>query len=148
MADRRPPIRKSPTEILDDLINGHRDALITGDETAKKYLLKFRERNDSLPNAVKFFLHDLLVEDAYKTDDVETCRTAVAETGRYLPAAQADMLQRFREYHPSIRMFERGIALAIDDGDFDRGLALCEEAIALGMGPAYESKRASIERMM
>ena len=45
-------------------------------------------------------------------------------------------------------MFERRIALAIDDGDFDRGRVLCNEAIELGMGPAYEAKRASIERMM
>ncbi len=147
MADRRPPNRKSPTEILDDLMNGHREALISGTETARKYLLKFRDRNDSLPNAVKFFLHDLLVEVAYQTDDVETCKTAVAEADNYLSAAQADMLQRFREYSPSIRMFERGIALAIDEGDFDLGIALCKKAIALGMGPAYQAKRASIERM-
>ena len=58
------------------------------------------------------------------------------------------LLQRFRDYSPSIRMFERGIALAIDEGDFDRGLALCSEAIALGLGPAYQAKRASIERMI
>lgn len=148
MADRRPPIRKSTAEILDDLMNGHRDALIAGAEAAKKYLLKFRDRNDSLPNAVKFFLHDLLVEDAYQTDDTGMCRTAVAEADKHLPAAQADMLQRFREYSRSIRMFERGVALAIDEGDFDRGLALCNKAIALGMGQAYHAKRASIERMM
>lgn len=147
MADRRQPIRKSPTEILDDLMNGHREALIEGPATAVRYLSKFRERNDSLPNAVKFFLYDLLVEDAYHADDVETYSTAVAEADKYLSAAQTDMLQRFRQYSPSIRMFERGIALAIDEGDFDRGLTLCKEAIALGMGPAYEAKRASIERM-
>ena len=148
MADRRPPLRKSPAEILDDLMNGHREALLTDAETAKRYLLTFRDRNDSLPNAVKFFLHDLLAEDAYQTDDMEACRAAVAEAGRYLPAAEAEMRQRFREYRPSIRMFERGIALAIDEGEPDRGLALCDQAIGLGMGPAYQSKRASIERMM
>jgi len=64
LADRRPPIRKSPVEILSDLVSGHREALIAGAETARKYLLSFRDRNDSLPNAVKFFLYDLLVEDA------------------------------------------------------------------------------------
>ncbi len=148
MADRRPPIRKSPLEILDDLLNGHREALIMGAEPAKKYLLKFRDRNDSLPNAVKFFLHDLLVEDAYQTDDVDTCRAAVVEAERYLPSAQSDMQQRLRDYCPSIRLFERAIALAIDDGDFDRGLALCDAAMVLGLGPAYQAKRASIERMM
>jgi hypothetical protein len=148
MADRRPPIRKSPTEILDDVMNGHREALMAGAETAKKYLLKFRERNDSLPNAVKFFLYDLLAEDAYQADDVETCRTAVAESGKYLAAAQADLAQRFRDYSPSIRMFERGIALAIDDGDLEAALALCDAAIALGFDRVYAAKRASIERMM
>lgn len=148
MADRREPIRKSPNEMLDDLINGHREARIASAETAKKYLQKFWERNDSLPNAVKFFLCDLLVEAAYQTADVGTCRAAVAEADKYLQAAQAEMQQRFRAYRPSIRMFERGIAAAIDEGDFDRGLALCDEAIALGLGPAYQSKRASIERMM
>lgn len=148
MADRRPPIRKSPTEILDDLMSGHRDALINGPETAKKYLLKFRERNDSLPNAVKFFLFDLLAEDAYEDDDMDACRTAVEEAERYLPAARADLPQRLREYLPAIRVFERGIGLAIDEGEFERGLALCKAAVALGMGTAYEAKRASIERMM
>ena len=148
MADRRPPVRKSPVDVLDDLVNGHREALIMGPEPARKYLLNFRDRNDSLPNAVKFFLYDLLVEAACQTNAVETCRTAVAEAGKYLPTAQADMPQRFREYCPSIRMFERGIELALDDGDFDQGLAMCKEAIALGLGPAYQAKQASIERMM
>ena len=41
-----------------------------------------------------------------------------------------------------------GIALAVDDGEFERGLALCDQAIALGLGKAYAAKRASIERMM
>lgn len=129
-------------------MDGHREALISGVETGKKYLLNFAERNESLPNAVKFFLHDLLVEDAYATDDLGTCRAAVASATAYLPAAQADMLQRFREYSPSIRMFERGIALAMDEGELEQALALCEQAMALGMGPAYAAKRASIERML
>jgi hypothetical protein len=148
MADRREPIRKSPAEILDDLVNGHREAMITGVETAKKYLLKFRDRNDSLPNAVKFFLYDLLVESAYQTDDMEACQQAVTEAARYLPVARADLPQQFRGYSTSIRMFERGIALALDEGEFERGLALCNQAIALDLGPAYQSKRASIERML
>ncbi len=37
--------------------------------------------------------------------------------------------------------------MAIDEGDFARALALCDEAIALGLGKAYEAKRASIDRM-
>lgn len=148
MSDRRAPIRKTPVEILADLVDGHREALYGGAEAGKKYLLKFRERNDSLPNAVKFFLYDLLAEDAGKSGDLDTCRTAVPQASGYLPAARADLLPRFREYLPSIRFFERGIALLIDDGEFEKALALCDEAIALGLGPVYIAKRTSIERMM
>ena len=83
-----------------------------------------------------------------RSDDIETCRTALARASDYLPEAQAETLQRFREYGPSIRLFERGIALAIDDGEFEKALSLCEEALTLGFGKVYAAKRASIERMM
>jgi hypothetical protein len=148
MADRIAPIRKTPTEILGDLMDGHNDALLGGAERGKKYLLKFFERNNSIPNAVKFFLYDLLAEDASQADDPDTCRNAVARASDYLPAAQEEAAQRFREYVPSIRYLERGIALALDDGEFERALALCDQAITLGLGKAYAAKRASIERMM
>lgn len=148
MADRRPPIRKTPAEILADLLEGHREALISGAETAKKYLLKFSERNDSIPNAVKFFLFDLLAEDAYQCDDLAACRLALAGAALHLPAAQADMPARLREYGPSIRCFERAIALTLDDGELEQALALCDDAISVGLGPVYASKRASIERML
>ena len=127
---------------------GHDEARGGGPEKGKKYLLNFIGRADSLPNAVKFFLHDLLAEDAFQCGDTETCRDAVARAADYLPVAQADAPQGFRSYRPSIRLFERGIALAIDDGEFEEALSLCDRAIALGMGKAYEAKRASIERMM
>ncbi len=38
--------------------------------------------------------------------------------------------------------------MAIDDGEFEQALELCGQAINVGMGKAYEAKRASIERMM
>jgi hypothetical protein len=148
MADRTTPIRKTPVEILADLIDGHNEALCGGAERGKKYLLKFFERNTSMPNAVKFFLYDLLAEDAYRSDDFETCRTAVDRACDYLPAAREETAQRFREYSPSIKVFERGIALAIDDGEFEKAVELCDEAIGLGLGKVYAAKRASIERMM
>ena len=148
MADRIAPIRKTPVEILADLMDGHNESLLSGAEKGKKYLLNFYERNNSIPNAVKFFLYDLLAEDAYQSDDVDTCRTALARAIDYLPAAQAETLQSFRAYGPSIRLFERGIALAIDDGEFEKAVSLCDEAIALGLSKAYAAKRASIERMI
>ena len=148
MADRTTPIRKTPVEILADLVDGHNEALLGGAEKGKKYLLKFFERNTSLPNAVKFFLYDLLAEDAYLSDDPETCRTAVDNACGYLPAAQDETAQRFREYSPSIRAFERGIALAVDEGELEKALALCDEAIGIGLGKVYAAKRASIMRML
>jgi len=148
MADRIAPIRKTPTEILANLLDGHHEAQLGGAEKGKKYLLNFFERAQSLPNAVKFFLYDLLAEDAFRSGDVETCRTAVAKALDYLPAAQEEARQRFREYAPAMRAFERGIALAIDEGEFEQAVSLCDQALALGLGGAYAAKKASIERMM
>ena len=148
MADRSTPIRKSPSEILTDLFNGHTEALYSGADKGKKYLQKFGERNTSLPNAVKFFLNDLLAEDAFQSDDLVTGRAALAGAAAYLPAARTELPQRFAEYIPLIRRFELGIALAIDDGELEAALSLCDEAIALGLGRVYTAKRASIERMI
>ena len=47
-----------------------------------------------------------------------------------------------------IRFLERGIGLALDDGEFEKALALCDQAIALGLGKVYAAKRTSVERMM
>ena len=148
MADRTAPIRKTPAEILTDLMEGHNEALYSGADKAKKYLMKFSERNTSLPNAVKFFLYDLLAEDAYQAGDLDTCRASLDNAAAYLPTARAELLSRFNEYGPSIRVHERGIALALDDGELEKALALCDAAIALGFNRAYAAKRASIERML
>ena len=91
--------------------------------------------------------YDLLTEDACRSDDLETCRAAVVRASGYVPAARAEMPQRFREYAPSIRFYERGIALAMDDGELEKALSLCDEAIVLGLAKVYAAKRASIERM-
>ena len=148
MSERTAPFRKTPSEILTDLLDGHRDALYGGAAKGQKYLLNFIERANSQPNAVKFFLYDLLAEDAFRSDDFKTCRMAVDKAAEYLPTAREETLQRFREYLPSIRLFERGIALALDEGEFERALALCDQALALELGKAYAAKRASIERML
>ncbi len=149
MADRIEPIRKTPAEIVSDLLSGHEEALrFGGPEKGKKYLLSSIERANSVPNAVKFFLFDLLAEDAYRVGDLTTCRSAVAMAAGYLPIAQEETAQRFREYAPSIRFIERSIGLALDDGEFERALSLCDQAITLGMGKAYAAKKASVERMM
>ncbi len=148
MAERIAPIRKTPVEILADLINGHNEALRDGAEKGRKYLLNFHDRNNSIPNGVKFFLYDLLAEDAYRSNDLETCRTAMTKASGYLSAARTEMQQSFREYSASVRLFDRGIAMAVDDGEFEKALSLCDQAIALDLGGVYAAKRASIERML
>ena len=149
MADRIEPTRKTPAEILAALLNGHDEALrFGGPEKGRKYLLSFIERANSVPNAVKFFLFDLLAEDTFQAGDTEACRSAVARAADYLTAAQEETAQRFREYASSIRFFERGSGLAIDDGEVEKALALCDQAITLGLGKAYAAKKASVERMM
>ena len=148
MADRTPPIRKTPAEILHDILDGHREALDGGPEKGRKYLLSSIERANSVPNAVKFILFDLLAEDSFRCDDLETCRASVAKASEYLPVAQQELAQPFRAYAACIRFTELGIGIALDDGDFDQALALCDQAVALGLGGAYVAKRASIERMM
>jgi hypothetical protein len=147
MSDRKEPIRKTPAEILADLMAGHDEALLGGHDKARKYLLNFIGRANAIPNAVKFFLHDLLAEDAFQCGDLDACRSAIERASEYLPVARAEAPQAFRAYLPSIRLFERGIGLAIDEGEFEKALALCDGAISLGLGKAYEAKRASIERM-
>lgn len=148
MADRITPARKTPDEILGDLMAGY--AAARGEEPGKaqKYLVHFAQRANSIPNAVKFFLNDLLAEEAFQGNDLDTCRVALDRAAEYLPVARSEAAQRFRTYSPSIRLFERGISLALDDGDFERALFLCNQAITLGLGKAYEAKRASIERMV
>ncbi len=129
-------------------MEGHDEALKGGAEKGSKYLMNFIGRAGSIPNAVKFFLFDLLAEDTFRCGDLEGCREAVAKAEGYLQVAREEASQGFRTYAPSIRLFERGIALAVDEGEFDRALSLCDQAIALGFGKAYEAKRASIERMI
>jgi hypothetical protein len=149
MADRIEPIRKTPAAILDDLLSGHEQALqVGGPEKGRKYLQNFIDRANSIPNAVKFFLFDLLAEDAFRSGDSQACAAAVARAVDYLPAAQSEMAQKFREYAPSIRFFERGIGLALDDGEFEQALSLCDQAISFGLGKTYAAKKASVERMM
>jgi hypothetical protein len=53
---------------------------------------------NSIPNAVKFFIYDLLVEDAYQLDDIALCRQAVEHAREYLKDAQEESGRRLTEY--------------------------------------------------
>ena len=113
MSDRyRPPVKKSD-EILENVFAGHREALIGGRENGKRYLLNFLDKFNSIPNAVKFFIYDLLAEDAYQVDDLVLCRQAVDRAGEYLEEARAKNTRQLTEYLPLLRFVERGISITV-----------------------------------
>lgn len=148
MAKRVERCSKRPNEILADLLEGHREAALDGPQQARKYLERVIDGNKSLPNASKFFVYDLLAEACSRCGDGARLAEAVTLARRYIPEAQADAAREWKNYLPEIRCFERGIAGHVDLGEFDEALALCEEALALGLGRAYEAKAQSIQRMI
>jgi hypothetical protein len=148
MAKRQEPKHKSPDEVLEDLRAGHAEAAGDGPAEAKRYLEKVLASQHSLPNAVKFFAYDLLAEASYQAGDEARCLEAVARTREYLPAAQEDAPRALKAALPELRYLERGIGLLADAGDVEAALALCDEAVTLGLGRAYEAKRQSLERRL
>lgn len=148
MSDRSRPAVKKSDDILESVFTGHREALLSGPESAKRYLVNFLEKFNSIPNSVKFFIYDLLAEEAYQAQDVELCQQAVKRAGEYLEEAREKNERQLAEYMPSLRFIERGISVAVDAGEFESALSLCDLAIENGLGKAYSAKRASIERMM
>ena len=148
MVERRRPVVKKPDEILEDVFSGHREALLGGSENGKRYLLNFLEKYNSIPNAVKFFIYDLLAEDAYQVDDLVVCRHAVDRAGEYLEEAQAENRRQLAAYLPALRFIERGISIKVEVGEFETALSFCDRAIEIGLGKAYAAKKASIEKML
>lgn len=148
MAKQRGPIGKRPDEILGDVFAGHSEALFAGSENGKRYLLNFLDKFNSIPNAVKFFIYDLLAEDAYQTGDLAVCRQAVDRAGEYLEVVQAENARQLAEYLPKLRFVERGISIMVEEGEFEKALSLCDLAIKIGLHKAYAAKRVSIERML
>lgn len=148
MADRRRPLVKKPDEILEDVFVGHSEALLGGSENGKRYLMNFLEKFNSIPNRVKFFIYDLLAEDAYQVGDFVLCRQAVDRAGEYLEEAQAENSRQLAEYLPKLRFIERGISIMVEAGEFEKALSFCDLAIEIGLGKAYAAKKASMEKML
>lgn len=142
MARRIEPCRKSPEERLDDLLAGHREAVLRGE--AERYVTRVIEASDSLPNAVKFFAYALLAAEA---KDEESALGALARAESYAELAREELGRRFRQELPGLGFLERGIALRSARGEFDEAVRLCDLAVALGLGAPYERKRASLERI-
>ncbi len=148
MADRSRPLVKKPDAILENVFAGHREALLAGRESGKRYLQNYLEKFNSIPNAVKFFIYDLLAEDAYQADDLVLCRHAVDRASEYLKDAREKNSHQLTEYLPSLRFVERGISIMVEAGEFETALSFCDIAIENGLGKAYAAKKASIEKMV
>lgn len=150
MGKRIEPSRKTPSERLQDLLDGHSESALQNPLTAMKYLERTLGSSGSLPNAVKFFAYALLAESAAGVgtpDSEEVALAALTEAERYLPVAQEEIPRELKSRLPELRLFEVGIALRSDRAEFDEALRLCDLAISLGYGPAYASKRNSLLRM-
>jgi hypothetical protein len=148
MARRPDPKHKTPAEVLIDLQAGYQEASFMGPAEAQRYLVKVLTAQHSLPNAVKFFAYDLLAEASYENGDPTVCIEAVDGAQKYMAAAQEDAARAFADYLPQARFFERGISALADADEVAKALALCDQAIAMGLGRAYEAKRHSLERRL
>lgn len=149
MARRIEPSRKSPAERLDDVLAGHRDAPFP--EGAAKYLERALSSSDSMPNAVKFFAWALLVpaSAALGTPEGEDrALEALAEAERYLPVAQDELGAVFARERDELKWLEAGISLLTDRAAFVEALRLCDLALSLGYGRAYEAKKNSLLKMV
>lgn len=146
MAKRPEPKRKSSADFLDDLRQGRQACF--GHLEGRRYLEKVLSAQHSLPNAVKFFAYDMLAEDAYHEGATATCLAAVAGAREHLAAAQDEWPRETKAYLPGSHFCERGASLLAEEGDVEGAIALCDLAIELGLGRAYEAKRQSLERRL
>jgi hypothetical protein len=149
MARHVEPSRKSPAERFEDLLAGYRDAPFP--EGAAKYLERAISSSDSMPNAVKFFAWALLVSasSALGTPESEDrALEALVEAERYLPAAQDELGALLTRERNELKWLESGISVLADRAAFEEALRLCEVALSLGYGRAYEAKKNSLLRMI
>jgi hypothetical protein len=145
MAKRNEPVRKSVKDTLEDLLAGHREAAFSGPESALKYLRRTFEGQASLPNAVKAIAHDLTSEAQAQVGQWEGCIESVDLALGYLPDLEATFPHEYRRMLEGMTCFERGIQAHSELGDFHAALALCERAMALGLGAHYTAKRDSLD---
>jgi len=144
MSRRVEPARKSVKDHYADLVAGYREADRGGVAEALKYLERTLAGQASLPNAVRCFAYDFIADAAARLKLWERCATAVVEGVERLPAAEEDLGAELRIALPTMALWERGIAARMELGDFTGALALCDDAIARGLGAHFEAKRDSL----
>ncbi len=145
MAKRIEPVRKSVKEILEDLLQGHREAAFTGPASALKYLNRAMEGQQNLPNAVKAIAFDRMAEAKAELQDWEGVEQAVQGFLANLAELEAALGHGFRATLEATTALERGVQARSEQGDFHGALELCERAIALDLGAHWQAKRDSLE---
>jgi sirohydrochlorin ferrochelatase len=145
MARRIEPTRKSVKEILDDLVDGHREAAGAGPRAALAYLNRTLEGQQSLPNGVKAVAYDLMAEAKAQLQDWAGVEAAVAAFLGHLDAMAEALGHRYREALLATTALERGVQARTERGDFPGALDLCEKAIALDLGAHWLAKRDSLD---
>lgn len=145
MARRPEPVQKSVKEVLEDIRKGYREAALLGPAAALKYLQRNFEQRNNIPYAVRTVAYDLKAECHAQMGEWEACAASVATALHHLEDAQAEFPHGFRELLEGLTCFERGIQAASELGEYQRALVLCEQAIALGLGDHYQSKKDSLE---
>jgi len=145
LAKRNEPVRKSVKEILEDLLNGHREAAFSGPTQALKYLNRTFEGQQSLPNGVKAVAYDLMAEAKAQLQDWEGVVEAVQGFQVNLPAMEEALGHGFRASLEATSALERGVQAHSELGDFHAALELCDKAIELQLGAHWEAKRDSLD---
>jgi hypothetical protein len=142
---RTEPNRPSVKEILEVFLAGHREAAFMGPASAIKYLTRTLEGQQSLPNGVKAAAYDLLAEARAQLQDWPGVEEALAGFQRCLPDMVDALGHGFRRALEATTVLERGVQARAETGDFAGALALCDQAIALGLGAHWEAKRDSLD---
>jgi hypothetical protein len=145
MAKRTEPIRKTVKEVMEDLLAGHREASFSGPEVALKYLDRTLEAQASLPNGVKCVAYDLVCEACAELGRWERSAEAADKALSLLTELGEATGHGYRAAIQGLKSFERGIQAHSELGQFDRALAICDQAVALGLGAHYEAKRDSLD---
>lgn len=140
MAKRLDPVRKSVKDVLDDLLEGHKEAAFSGPESALKYLRRVFEGQVNLPNAVKAIAFDRMAEAQAGVEDWEGCASSVDSALRHLPDLEAEFPHAYRRMLLELTCFERGIQAHSELGQFSEALNLAEKAVALELGAHYQAK--------
>ncbi len=144
MAKRVEYVSKRVPEILEDLVQGHREAAFHGPDAARRYLLRTLEGQESLPRAVRTPLFDRLAEAEALRQDWEACAAAVDQALSHLGDLEAEFPHTYRRQLEELVSFERGIQALGELGRFAEALSLARRAVALGLGAHYQAKADSL----